>query len=317
MIFMKQKMKLLTLCITSLMLYTNTYASGNAQHPFLRQSLNNNGCYKQIGNRCVSYQEYLGYDNYLKQVATRINQNTNRLNQEYRFNNGRLRQLPNGRFLAKENDVEYVNQEVVCSENDYFLKGKTSCYACEKGYQNTLAGGYGGSTPYNNNIACSVLGKGNAGNQRINGGGFNPTAAIALGTIGLGAIMGGGGQAGNMGGGGSSGNPSMATAAFVCLEYFTNSNGMTTGGEHLKYSQHRQKCQAPMSYYYNNLEVYYCTPYGCYYNSPATIQLRKMWLYTNPYIYIGNTMAQSDIIAHTRTLTSTYGPWKQVYVYPN
>lgn len=304
MIFMKQKMKILTLCIAGLVLSTNTYAELH------HDSSSSSGCsYKHIGNRCVSYQEYLGYSNYLKQVGARIKQNTDRLNQEYRFNNGRLRQLQNGRFLAKENDVEYVNQEVACSEYDYFIRGKTSCYACEQGYQNTLTGGYGGATSYNNNIACSVLGKGTAGGQHINGGGFNPTAAIAVGA--MGAMMGGGGGSGGLGG------PAMATAAFACLEYFTNSNGMTTGGEHLKYSQHSQKCQQPMSYYYNNLEVYYCTMYGCYYNSPATIQLRKMWLYTNPYIYIGNTMAQSDIIATTRTLTSTYGSWKQVYVYPN
>lgn len=309
---MKQKMKILTLSVVTLMLSTTVYATSVPKLSFLQNSRNGNSysysCYKQIGSRCITQQEYAAYHNYLKQVSVRINQNTNRLNQEYRFNNGRLRQLPNGRFLAKENDVEYVNQEVACSENDYFLRGKTSCHACEKGYQNSLPGGYGGSTPYNNNIACSVLGKGTANGQNINGGGFNPTAAIVGGAA---AIIGG------MNMGGSSGGPSMATAAFVCLEYFTNSNGMTTGGEHLKYSQYRQKCQEPMSYYYNNLEVYYCTPYGCYYNSPATIQLRKMWLYTNPYIYIGNTMAQSDIIANTRTLTSTYGYWKQVYIYPN
>lgn len=286
-------------------------------------------CYKIFKSRsgdqhCVTRQQYDTYLKYADAVNKRREARNQKWAEEYKYQNGRLKLLPNGRYLAKENDVEFVNQEVTCTDYDYFVRNKRSCTACDTGYQNTLTGGYGGSTAYNNNIACAVHQKGDGRfNGNINvGNNFNPTGAIvgaiggAIGGIGSGNSSGGSGTGGSGTGGGMPGG-NLATKAFACLEYHTNSNGMTTGGEHLKFSINSHYCAEPMTYYYNSLEAYYCTQAGCYYLSPATIQIRKMWLYTNPYIFIGNTMARSDEIAQTRTTTSTYGSWKQVYVYPN
>lgn len=317
-----KKISLLTIALLSAtaISISSAYAHGNE-----RGSNNFGGgsssCYKMVSGQCVTKQEYDNYTKYVNNTRNKINQNNQRFAQEYIYQNGRLKRLENGRYLAKENDVDFVNQEVVCSEKDFFIKGRTQCNACDLEYQNTLTGGYGGSTPYNNNIACSVLGKGNnsLNGHRVNmGSNFNPRAAFNIGSGNNNSNnTGNSGSGGSSSGGAGGGGGNLATKAFACLEYYTNSNGMTTGGEHLKYSVNMQYCQEPMTYYYNSLESYYCTQAGCYYNSPATIQIRKMWLYTNPYIYIGNTMNQSDIIAQTRTSTSTYGSWKQVYVYPN
>lgn len=297
----------------------------NNNRGYYRYNYNYN-CYKSINGSCITKSEYQRYLNYANNTIARMQQYDARLQQEYRYNNGRLRLLPNGRYLAKENDPEFVKRETVCSEADFFLRGKTSCNTCDRGYQNTMQGGYGGGTAYNNSIGCSVVSKQNSSGLNINLSDYNPFGAVA--GAAAGAIFGGknnnntGGSSSSGGGGSAGGGMSMggggnmATQAFACLEYYTNSNGMMNGGDHLKYSTNMQYCQQPMSYYYNNLEVYYCTQAGCYYNSPATIQVRKMWLYTNPYIFIGNTMSESDRIAQQRTNTSTYGSWKQPYIYP-
>lgn len=287
----------------------------NNNHRYYRYNYNYN-CYKNINGSCITKNEYQKYLNYANSTIARIQQYDAKLQQEYRYNNGRLRLLPNGRYLAKENDPEFVKRETVCSEADFFLRGKTSCNTCDRDYQNTMKGGYGGNTPYNNSIGCSVVSKQNSSGLNINLSDYNPFGAV-VGNIFDGKNNSNGGGSSSGGGfGGGIGGGNMATKAFACLEYYTNSNGMMNGGDHLKYSTNMQYCQQPMSYYYNNLEVYYCTQAGCYYNSPATIQVRKMWLYTNPYIFIGNTMSESDRIAQQRTNTSTYGSWKQPYIYP-
>lgn len=316
--------------ITLSLAIPNVYARDNTSRDLNNTNYSNSvDCYITIKGRCFSRQEYQRYLNYAYAAKQRIQGILDKLLPQYNIQNGRIRQLPNGRYIAKENDKEYINQEVVCSSEDYLLKGKTSCYACETGYQNTLGGAFGGKDYFNNPYSCSVHKLNNNVRGHINvGDNFDATSAIVVGAVGtvgaIGAIgsNNGGGNSGssNVGSGGGMGGGvggNMATEAFACLEYYTNSNGTSNGGEHLKYSENMAKCMKPMNYYYNNLESYYCTYAGCYYLSPATIMIRKMWLYTNPYIYIGNTMRESDRIAESRTNTSTYGSWKQIYVYPN
>lgn len=275
------------------------------------------------GNNNLAEQQRL-YQEYLDAFKIRQNKFKSEMASKYIYNNGRLQKLPNGRFLAKELDIDYVNQEVACTFQDFTFNKKTSCYACDTGYMNTLTGAYGGSNYYNNATSCAVL-KGNNGTS--SGGGGSNGGGLAIGGavvgIGLGAYKemsnGGVGSGGSGGAGGSMPGGNLATEAFACLEYYTNSNGMTTGGEHLKFSIEPTKqimCKRPMEYYYNNLYSYYCTQAGCYYESNTTKMLRKMWLYTNPYIFVGQTMVQSDMIANNRGSIATYGSYPQRYIYP-
>lgn len=308
MINIKKKLVAIGTLMVAFLAATPAFAQISPTSPFNRGG--GNDCYKRYtkpdgGSICVSKKAYEEYLTYQERVKGTQNNNKTKFDQEYIYQNGRLKKLPNGRYVAKENDKDFVNQEVMCTENDYFVKGKRACFACDQGYQNTLNGGFGGKTPYNNPTTCSVLGAGSQNNgHKINiGNQFDITSAI------------GGSGGGNSGGGGMGGG-NLATKAFVCLEYHTNSNGMTSGGEHLKFSKNMQYCQEPMNYYYQQLESYYCTQSGCYYLSPATILIRQMWLYTNPYIYIGTTMSRSDEIANSRTQYNTYGSWKGTYSYP-
>lgn len=350
------------------------YGYGNSniqyQHCYKTIPLNN----KDNDEICIQFEEAQRYKNYVAAAIPRINAKKASMNAQYNINKGRIKTLPNGRHLAKEADREWVDQEVLCSEIDFIFSGASSCSACDArdvsnirlrqvdkfhtkfvNYQNTIKGGYGDGSAYNNPIACTVLANKDYGAKKKGwqlGGTYNQGDAARINAIrnsggkisakentpsasnGMSNFNATGAAVGIVGGvaasflsgsGGGGGMPSgvslLPTEGFACLEYATmlnsNNNGLTTGGGHLKYSVNTMKCAPSMTYYYNQLVSWYCTYAGCYYLTPATIWMRKIWLYTNPYIAYGNTMARSDEIATTRITTSTIGAYPQIYVYPN
>ena len=182
--------------------------------------------------------------------------------------------------------------------------------------------------PINNRTVCETLRPKNPANYNPEKDGFKGMAGAGVMAIGGVALSGGmnsvitnkdGGGA-NIGGGSGGGGMSMsmpATEAFACLEYFTRSNApvpgspvdMGSGGYHLKGNLGAShKCMQPMQQYYNTkMDEIYCYGSPCDGQAdgafkPTTIAMRYMFLMTNPYIMIGQTLPQSLQIAQQRPM---------------